>query len=103
MELKLDADKFDEHQAIFIGEIIEQIKGKLEDAGLTGEKLKEVTGNIAFGIACTIDDTAGIEFDGIEVNPYLTFLAGENELMHCGGNSFTHEYVFGVLDEVFGD
>jgi hypothetical protein len=103
IELKLDADKFDEHQAIFIGEIIEQIKGKLEEAGLIGEKLKEVTGNIAFSIACTIDDTAGIEFDGIEVNPYLTFLASENELMHCGGNSFTHEYVFGVLDEVFGE
>lgn len=103
MELKLDADKFDEHQAIFIGEIIEQIKAKLEEAGLAGEKLKEVTGNIAFSIACTIDDTASIEFEGVEVNPFLTFLASENELMYCGGNSFTHEYVFGVLDEVFGD
>lgn len=103
MDLKLDTDRFDEHQAIFIGEIIEQIKAKLEDAGLAGEKLREVTGNIAFGVACAIDDTAAIKFDGTEVHPYLTFLRGDNELIHCGGSSFTHEYVFGVLDEIFGE
>jgi hypothetical protein len=103
MELKLKADKYDEHQVIFIGDIIEKIKANLEEAGLTGEKLKELTGNIAFSIACTIDDTAGIEFDGIEVNPNLTFVDGENELIHCGGNSYTHEYVFGVLDEIFDE
>lgn len=103
MELKLEADKFDEHQAIFIGEIIERIKSNLEEAGLKGESLKEITGNIAFSVATVIDNSAGIEFDGIEVNPYLTFQSGESEIIHCGGNSFTHEYVFGVLDEVFGE
>jgi hypothetical protein len=103
MKLILDGDKFDEHQAIFIGAIIEQIKRHLEEAGLEGAKLKEVTGNIAFSIACTIDDTAGIEYGGTEVNPYLTFLHGDDEIMHCGGNSYTHEYVFGILDEVFGE
>lgn len=103
MDLKLEPDKFDEYQGVFIGEIIEQIKMKLDEAGLAGEKLKEVTGNIAFSIACTIDATAGIEFEGMEINPYLTFQSGDNEIIHCGGNSFTHEYVYGVLDEVFGD
>jgi len=103
MELKLKGDKFDEHQVIFIGDIIEKVKANLEEAGLAGEKLKELTGNIAFSVACTIDDTAGIEFDGIEVNPYLTFMDGENELIHCGGNSYTHEYVFGVLNEIFDE
>ena len=103
MELKNEGGKYDEYQAIFIGEIIERIKSNLEEAGLSGEKLKDLTGNLAFGVACVIDDTAGIEFDGREINPYLTFLEGENVLLHCGGNSFTHEYVFGVLDEVFAD
>ncbi len=70
---------------------------------MEGEKLKETTGKIAFSIACTIDDTAGIEFEGTEVNPYLTFLRDDDDIMHCGGNSFTHEYVFGILDEVFGE
>jgi hypothetical protein len=61
MELKLDSDKFDQHQTIFIGEIIEQIKRHLIEAGLEGDRLKELTGDIAFSVACTIDDTAGIE------------------------------------------
>jgi hypothetical protein len=94
MELKLNSHKFDEHQAIFIGEIIEQIKRKLEVVGFECERLKEITGNIDFIFACTIDNTSGIVFDGIDVNPYLTFQSGDNKIIHCGGNSFTHEYVF---------
>ena len=93
-------DKYDEQQAIFIGAIIESIKAKLEESGLENEALKELTGDISFSIATLIDNASSIEFDGQEIVPILTFME-ETDLIHCGGNSYTHEYVFGVLDEVF--
>lgn len=71
MELKLDSETFDEHQMILIGEIIERTKNNLEDAGIKGEQLKEVVGNIAFSIATTLDNSSTTEFDGVVVNPYL--------------------------------
>ncbi len=70
MELKIDTDKFDECQAIFVGEIIEKINVKLEYVELEGETLKEFIGNIAFSIACAIDNASGVEFEGVEVNPF---------------------------------
>lgn len=100
-KLKLDSDEYDDQQAFFIGAIIEDVKTKLEVAGIKGEALKDLTGNISFGIATLIDNSSSIEFDGKEIVPVLTFLDGGKELIHCGGNSYTHEYVFGVLDEIF--
>lgn len=102
MQLKIDAEMFDQHQQIFIREIIEQIRFKLAAAGINGDKLEEITGEIAFSVASTIDDTAHIEFEGVEVSPYLTFLAGDEQLVHGGENSYTHEYVASLIAEVFG-
>jgi hypothetical protein len=103
MELKLDAEQFDTHQAIFIREIVEKIRIKIQEAGLQGEALQTLTANIAFSIASTIDDTSGIEADGIAVKPYLTFRTSENAITHCGENSFTYEHVFGILRDLFED
>jgi hypothetical protein len=101
MQLKIDADTFDHHQKLFVREIIEQIRFKLITAGYEGERLKEVTGEIAFSVASTIDDTAGIEFEGTEVRPYITFRDEEDQLLHCGENSYMHEYVASLMDELF--
>jgi hypothetical protein len=101
MELTLDREKFDEHQAIFIADIVEKIRIKLHEGGVKGEELQTLTANIAFSVASTIDDTAGIESNGVEVKPYLTFRTGESELIHCGENSFTYEHVFEVLRALF--
>ncbi|MDO6765347.1 hypothetical protein [Agarivorans sp. 1_MG-2023] len=101
MELKLNAESFDEHQMILIGEIIDRVKSDLKLAGVKDEQLKEMVGNIAFSIATTLDNSSTTEFDGVVVNPYLVFQTQDNELTHCGGNSYMHEYVFGILDEVF--
>ncbi|MBK1617508.1 hypothetical protein CKO42_03370 [Lamprobacter modestohalophilus] len=103
MELKLDREKFDEHQAIFIAEIVEKIRIKVQEAGLHGEALEALTASIAFSIASTIDDTSGIERDGIEVKPYLTFRTSDKELVHCGENAYTYEFVPGVLRSLFED
>lgn len=101
MQLKTDAEQFDQFQRIFIREIIEQIRLKLVEAGYRGEELQDLTGNIAFSVASTIDDTARIEFDGIEVRPYLTFVAGDDQLVDCGENSYSHEYVAELISEIF--
>jgi hypothetical protein len=102
MELQLDLAKFEARQAIFVTELTKTIQVKLTEAGLESDKVKELTGALAFSITCMIDGISGIEADGIEVQPYLTFQIDE-ELVHCGENSFMHELIYDVLGRVFGD
>ena len=97
MQLNLDLALFDEQQFILVRELVQSIRVKLREAGLSGDKLEEATASIAFSVASTIDDTSAIEADGKEVHPYLTFRTSEEELTHCGENSYTHEFVYEVL------
>ena len=102
LKLTLDAENYDEQQVIFTGAIIEDVKARLEEAGIKGNQLKELVGNISFGIATLIDNSASIEHEGKEIFPLLTFYIENNDnLIHCDGNSYMHEYVFGALDEIF--
>ena len=101
MQLKLDTSKFEEHQAIFISEIVETIKIKLQEAGVDPEKLEDLTASIALSVASIIDDTAGIEIDSVEIRPYLTFRANDDEIIHCGENSYTYEYVYAAMKKLF--
>ncbi len=101
MELKLDVEKFDELQALFIRGIVETIKVKAVESGLQGDQLERLTGEIAFSIASLIDDTSRIETDGVEVRPYLTFRDSDEELVHCGENSETYEYVMAAIKNIF--
>jgi hypothetical protein len=101
MKLRTDPDSFLAQQEVFTGEMIVCIADRLEEAGIKGEQLKELTGRIAFDIACMLDDTAGIEFDGVEAHPYLAFAAGSDEIIHFGGSSTAHEMVYGILNAMF--
>lgn len=101
MQLKLNPDKFDELQAIFIAEIIDKVRIKLEEAGLKGLEMEQIAANIAFSIASTIDDTSNIEADGVEVHPYLTFRDEDDNLIHSGDNSYIYEFVPGALKKQF--
>lgn len=101
MDLKSDPEQFDALQQAFIEEIIKSITTKLVEAGITGDQMEHITGNIAWSIASIIDDTTRIESDEGEVRPYLTFRSGEDELIHCGENSYTYEYVTGILKKLF--
>jgi len=101
MQLTLDTSKFEEHQAILIYEIVEKIKIKLQEAGVEPEKLEDLTASIALSVASTIDDTAVIEADGVEIHPYLTFRANDDEIIHCGENSYMYEYVYGAMQKLF--
>jgi hypothetical protein len=97
MQLSLDSTQFEEQQMMLVCELVQSIRVKLQEAGMTGNKLEDVTASIAFSVASTIDDTAAIEVDGTEVHPYLTFRTSDGELTHCGENSYTHEFVYEVL------
>jgi hypothetical protein len=97
MQLNLDPTLFDEQQFILVRELVQSIRVKLQEAGLSGEKLEEATASIAFSVASTIDDTSAIEVDGKEVHPYLTFRTSDEKLTHCGENSYTHEFVYEAL------
>ncbi|MEA2079144.1 MAG: hypothetical protein U9P00_04675 [Pseudomonadota bacterium] len=102
MELQLNLAKFEERQAIFVTELTKTIQVKLTEAGLESDKVKELTGALAFSITCMIDGISGIELDGMEVQPYLTFQI-DDELVHCGENSFMHELIYEVLGRLNGD
>lgn len=100
MELKLDLDKFDEYQIEFIKEIIQTIRLKLAEAGMEGDDLENTTARVAFGVASIIDDTTQIG-DG-DVKPFLAFQGDkEGELIHCGENSCTYEFVTPAMEDVF--
>ncbi len=101
MDLTLEPERFEEHQKIFIKAIIESIMIKLVESGLEGRQLEEATANVAFSIASLIDDTTDIESDVIDVKPYLTFRAGGEEIIHCGENAYTYEFVRGALKDLF--
>ena len=63
MKLREDPDEFFAQQEVFTGEMITRIANHLEAAGIKGSQPKELTGNIAFDVACMLDGTAGLEFD----------------------------------------
>jgi hypothetical protein len=102
MQLKLDPALFEEQQVGLVRELVQAIKVKLQEAGVSGDKLEEATASIAFSVTSMIDDTSAIEVDGKEVHPYLTFRTSDMELTHCGENSYTHEFVYEVLQTMYG-
>jgi hypothetical protein len=102
MDLQLNPAKFEERQAILVNELAKTIQVKLAEAGLEGDKIEELTASLAFSITCMIDGISGIESDGTEVQPYLTFQV-DDELVHCGENSFMHELIYDVLGRLFRD
>jgi hypothetical protein len=102
MNLKFDAEQFEKYQAILASEIAERVMIKLQEAGMNGEKLEECTASITFSIANVIDDMAGIESNGQEIRPYLTFRSDDEELLHCGENSCINTFVYDALRKMFG-
>ncbi len=101
MQQVIDIERYDELQEAFVQEIIQQIRLKLMEAGIGGEQLIDLTGNIAFSVASTIDGNAVIDNDGMDVHPYLVFSGDEDEIIHCGENSYVHEFVADVMNKVF--
>ncbi|MCW8827428.1 MAG: hypothetical protein OQK94_00055 [Gammaproteobacteria bacterium] len=102
MQLKIDSDKFDEYQKALMRELIEQIRFKLAAGGVTGNNLHDLTLEVAFSVASTLDDTAKIEVEGTPVRPYITFREDE-QLLHNDENSYMHEHVSSLIEKVFSN
>jgi len=100
MHLNHDPAQFEEQQAIFARALVQSIRVKLQEAGLNSNTLDDATASIAFSVASVIDDTSAIEVDGIEVHPYLAFRTSDEELTHCGENSYVHEFVYEALQKM---
>lgn len=92
---------FDRLQKALAEELIRTVKRELERVDTPPELIEQLSGSISFSVASLIDDVAGLESDGEEVNPMLTFLIGEEELEFAGGNSWMHEYIYDLLPYVF--
>jgi hypothetical protein len=101
MKLTLDNEQYDKLQTVLITEIVDMIKVKLMEGGLEGNTLEDLTAHIAMSVSSILDDSTGMEKDGMEVKPYLTFRVGDDELVHCGDNSYTYEKVYGILKNHF--
>jgi len=101
MKLVQDTEQFEPFQTALIKEITQTVAVKLVEAGLHGELMENTTANIAFSVASILDDTTNIEADGEEVHPYLTFRSGDSDLIHCGENAYTYEFLTGILKEMF--
>jgi hypothetical protein len=102
MQLNLDPSRFDEQQLILVRELVQSVRVKLHEVGLSGDKLEEATASIAFSVASMIDDTSAIEVERTGVHPYLTFRTSDEELTHCGENSYLHELVYEALQSLSG-
>jgi hypothetical protein len=100
MELQLNSEKFEKRQDILVEELAKTIQVKLAEAGLERDKINDLTLKLAFSITCLFDGVSGIEADGIEVRPYLTFQI-DDELIHGGENSFMHELIYDVTGKLF--
>ena len=101
--LVTDADRYDELQPWFVARLIADTKHHLEQAGLSGEELKSACASVVFSFCTLLDNSASFEADNEEYVPYLVFSKDENTMFYPGGNSYLHEYVYGVLDEVFAE
>lgn len=102
MDLQLNPAKFEERQAVFVNELAKTIRVKLVEAGLEREKINELTLSLAFSVTCMIDGISGIDADGMDVQPYLTFQIDDG-LVHCGENSYMHELIYDVIGRLIGD
>jgi len=101
MKLNLEVEEFEKLQGLFIEQVVDKIKLKLQEAGLKDRELEEVTASLGLSIASMIDDTSGMESDGVEIRPYLTFRLDDDEIIHSGENSETYDYVMGALKKTF--
>lgn len=103
IEVRVDEIRFDEQQLFLMGEIVRTIRSELQQAGVEEEKLADVTSDIAFSIATMIDGSRVMNLEGRPLTPFLTFAedSERTRLVARDGGSFMHEYVHGIVDDVF--
>jgi hypothetical protein len=101
MKLIEDGHHFDEMQQTLIGALIESIKDEVESEKLAPELARSLVEKISFSIAVILDGSRDATFDGNEAFPFMTFQNEEDDLVSSGGGSWMHEYVFGVINQLY--
>lgn len=103
MKIVINENCFDEMQMSMLQNIIKEIKATLEEGKIPEEQVEDLTGNIAFAVTCIIDSSTIMEHDGKPLRPSLGFSMDDDgkEVLISENGSWMHEYVFGVIDEVF--
>ena len=102
MNLLFDREQYDNYQAVLVNELVTKIRLKLQEAGIEGSQLSELTASIGSSITSLLDDTTIIQDGDTEAHPYLTFVGNDDELIHIGENAYTHEFLFDALKKAFG-
>jgi hypothetical protein len=102
MKLLFDREDYDKYQAVLVNEIVAKIRLKLEEGGIKGSQLSDLTASIGSSMTSIIDDTAMIQEGDTEAHPYLTFVTENDDLVHIGENSYTHEFLYDALKKQFG-
>ena len=80
MKITKDPPKFDSKQIELLRWIAATVKESLEEAKIPTEKSRELTENLTFQIACVIDGSTVMGFEGERLIPVLTFAADETVL-----------------------
>ena len=100
MKLVKNRKRYDDLQNLVITEIVESIKGNLESRSIPRDAVRDLAGDIALAVAAVIDGARVMEHGGRAVRPVLTFEEPEGTLITAGRSSL-HEYVFGVVEQVY--
>jgi hypothetical protein len=105
LKIRVDEREFDELQLHLIREIIGTIKSQLEESGIPKKKIAEITGDLAFSIAAIIDGSRVMQANSRPVIPVLAFAENSERvsLVARPGGSSMHEYVMGIVDDVFDE
>lgn len=105
METIENRKEFDKRQSRVLREIIVSIKKELQAAGVPEEHLSDVAGKIAFSVAAVIDSNRVMKLNGQQIFPFLAFAEDKTRTKFLAepGGSWMHEYVFGMVDEIFAD
>jgi hypothetical protein len=102
-KIKLDADKFDQCQIEMATAIIGTIMAGLRKANLPDDQLKDLVTDIAFDVCCILDASQVFGTEADDIFPVLTFQVEgctDDEVISNGGNSYMHEYVQGIVEEL---
>jgi hypothetical protein len=93
---------YDQRQQQLALELLRAIKEALVEVDTPPELVKQLTGDIGFAVTAILDDSRSFEAeDGGTLSPMVTFLVGDEQLEFGGGNSWMHEYVYGLLPDLF--
>jgi hypothetical protein len=105
METIQNRNEFDKRQSQVLREIIHAIRKELKAVAVPEERLADVTGKIAFSVAAIIDSSRVMKVDGQMIFPFLAFAEDKTraKLIAEPGGSWMHEYVFGMVDDIFDE